>query len=137
MKRLQIIFALCITIALFTLHYCGGNVYSEAIKLNTQYVKLMETYLDNLNAADNAKEVANAMNTYADGLEKIWPRMKAFSDAHPELKNKDNQPDDLKASNKKAEELGRKMGSAFSKVIPYMEDANVQKAQERIAEIMR
>lgn len=119
------------------LNSCGGNIYSEAIKLNTQFVKLMETYLDDLNKSDSAKEVAKAINKYADGLEKIWPRMKAITDANPELKDKANLPEDVKESNKEAEAMGRKMASAFRKVMPHMRDPEVKKAQERLSKIMR
>jgi len=137
MKKLTVISILFLLFALYLFNGCGGDAYSEMIKLNTQFTKLMETYLGEIEKADNANAVAKAMNKCADGMEKVWPKMKAFSEAHPELKDSKNQPDSLKKSNKEAEVLGRRMGSVYGKIMPYMQDENVRKAQERLMNIMQ
>ena len=128
---------MCLLIVLFLMNGCGGGKYSDAIKLNMEYIGLMETYIADLDKADNAKGVAKAMNRYADGLEKIWPQMKKISEKYPELKDKDNPPEELQASQKEAESVGQKMVGTYRKIMPYMGDPEVKKAQERISAIMQ
>jgi uncharacterized coiled-coil DUF342 family protein len=137
MKRKILSPVMCFLIVLFFMNGCGGSKYSDAIKLNVQYIGLMEMYIADLDKADNAKEVAKAINQYADGLEKIWPQMKKMSEKYPELKEKDNPPEELKASQKEAESVGRKMIGTYQKIMPYMGDPEVKEAQERISAIMQ
>ena len=80
--------------------------------------------------------MAKAMNSFADGLEILWPKMKELSEKYPELKDKNNPPEELKESQNKAEESGKKIVGTFMKVMPYMEDPEVQKAQQRLSAIM-
>ena len=124
-------------ILLVVLIGCGGSRYADVIKLNQEYIGLIETYVADIDKAGSAKAVAKAMNKYADGLEKVWPRMKAVSEKYPELKDKNNPPEEIKASQKEAESWGMKMGATFRKVMPYMSDPDVKKAQERISAIMQ
>lgn len=115
---------------------CGGGKYGDVLKLNQEYMDLMETYITDLEKADNTKEIAKAMNNFADGLEILMPKMKKLSEKYPELKDKDNPPEELKESQKEAEELGEKIVGSFMKIMPYMEDPEVQKAQQRLSMIM-
>ena len=116
---------------------CGGGKYADVIKLNQEYIGLLETYVADIDKAGNAQSVAKAMNKYADGLEKVWPRMKAVSEKYPELKDKENPPEELKASQQEAEAWSMKMGASFQKIMPYMNDPDVKKAQVRISAVMR
>ena len=47
-----------------------------------------------------------------------------------------NIPEELKESQKKAEALGQKMAGSMMKIMPYMNDPEVQKAQERMGAAM-
>ena len=85
-----------------------------------------------LDKADNAKDAAKAMNRFADGLEDIWPKMKEISKKYPELKDKDNPPEELKESQKKAGELAKKWRLIYE-AHAYMQDPEVQKAQKRLS----
>lgn len=136
MKKHVLVSIMCMAALLFLLNGCGGGKYADVIKLNQEYIGLVETYIADLDKAGNAKDVAKAMNRFADGLEKVWPRMEALSEKYPELEDRDNQPEELKASQQEAEALGMKMGGTFMKVMPYMEDPDVQKAQQRLSKIM-
>ena len=113
-----------------------GDKYSAANKMNERFIDLMELYVEDLNKADNAKEVAKAMNRYADSLEDLWPKMQELSEKYPELRDKDNPPEELKESQKRAEEVSRKMAGAMMKTMPYMRDPEVQKAQQRFGAVM-
>jgi len=52
------------------------------------------------------------------------------------LKDEDNQPEGLKPSQEKAEQLAKKMAGSFMKIMPYMGDTEVQAAQKRFSKAM-
>jgi len=114
---------------------CGGK-YSDAKKLNAEYVELVQVYMEDLDKADNAKAVAKAINRFADGMEGLWPKMQKLSEKYPELKDKKNPPEELQESQKAAQEMGVKMMGSMMKLMPYMNDPEVRKAQKRLQEAM-
>jgi len=133
-KNLLLPFLFVLVFSILQTH-CGSK-YSDAIKLNKEYADLMERYVAEIDKADDANKVATAMNRYADALEDLWPRMKQLSEKYPELKDIENQPEELKESQSRAEEMGKKIAGTFMKIMPYMEDPEVQKAQQRIFAVM-
>ncbi len=129
--------ALCLTLLTisFMIIGCGGK-YSEAEKLNKEYLALMEDYIANIDKADNAKDAATAMNRFADGMEDLMPKMRKLSEKYPELKDRSNPPEELKETQEKAEAMGQKMVGAMVKMMPYMMDPEVLNAQKRLGEAM-
>ncbi len=114
---------------------CAGK-YADVKKVNGRFVKVTEAYISDLDGADSAKDVAKAMNSYADEMEKIWPQMQKLNEKYPELRDQENPPKELVESKKQAEATGMKMAATFMKIMPYMNDPAVRKAQERQGEIM-
>lgn len=114
---------------------CAGK-YADVKKANADFVKITESYVADLEKAGDAKAVAKAMNKFADEMGKMWPKMQKLSEKYPELKDRDNPPEELKESQKAAEEVGKKMGATFMKIMPYMKDPEVVKAQKRLSEAM-
>ena len=96
----------------------------------------MQGYVDDLDKTESAKDAAKAINRFADGMEDLWPKMKALSEKYPELKDRNNVPEELKEMQAEAAEVGKKMGSSMMKLMPYMNDPDVQKAQKRLQELM-
>jgi hypothetical protein len=86
--------------------------------------------------AGSAKDVAKAMNRLAGGMEDIVPRMKKLSEKYPELTDRTGPPEELKESEKKVEEVSMKMVGTMMKIMPYMQDPEVQKAQKRLQDAM-
>lgn len=121
---------------LFLLVGCGGNKYADSIEVNQKFVQLMEDYVNTLETASSADQVAKAMNKFADGVEVLAPKIKALTEKYPELRDPENLPEALKASQEKAEELGKKMAGSFMKIMPFMRDPGVQAAQKRVAAAM-
>jgi len=136
MKKNILVSLLFIISAAFVIFGCGKDPSAEAVKLNKQLVTVMKTYISDMDKADNAGSVANAMNAYADGVEEILPELKDLYKRHPELQDTDKKPEEIKKIDEESEEIGRKMGAAFGKVMKYMDDEEVQKAQARIRKIM-
>ena len=135
MKRSVLVSILCVAVISLFLNGCAGK-YEDVKNVNTEFIKQTENYLDNLEKSDNPADVAKAMNNYADEMEKIWPEMQKIAEKYPELKDGENVPDELKDSQKQAEAMGKKMASAFRKIMPHMSDPEVQKAQQRLSSVM-
>jgi len=135
MKKSSWVMGLCLLAVMVLMSGCGGK-YADVKKMNTEFVGITEGYVADLEKADSAKEVAKAMNRYADKLEKIWPKMKKQAEKYPELKGGKNVPEELKETQEKSNAMGMKMAGTFMKVAPYMGDLEVSKAQERIGKIM-
>ncbi len=135
MRKTIFVPVLCFLAVAFLLNGCGGK-YADAKKLNEEYIELMETYTEEIEKAGSAKDVAKAMNRLADGLEKNWPKMQKLAEKYPELKDKNNPPEEMKASQERAKEVGKKMAGSFMKMMPYMNDPEVKKAQKRLSGAM-
>ena len=126
---------LCALAVLFLVAGCAGK-YADVKKVNKEYMGLVQGYVDDLDKTENAQDAAKAINRFADGMEDLWPKMKALSEKYPELKDRNNLPEELKEMQTEAAEVGKKMGGAMKKLMPYMQDPEVQKAQKRLQETM-
>lgn len=110
---------------------CGGGV-AEARRLQQQQGRAVEQYLAALDKADNAREVAAAINGFAADMERIAPRMKRLMDRHPEWKDPARRPKELQADDERARDTAAKMAGTLFRIMPYMGDPEVRKAQERL-----
>ena len=129
------VWLMCLLAGVVLMSGCAGK-YSDVKKLNAEFVDIMKSYVADLEKADSAKEMAKAMNSYADRLEKIWPKMQKQAEKYPELKGGGEMPEELKELQKESTEMGMSMAGTFMKIGPYMRDSEVMKAQERIGKIM-
>jgi len=109
--------------------------YSDAVKVNEQFVAAMEQYVQDLTSADSGATVAAAFNNYTDVMEKLVPQLKAMKEKYPELGNGE-VPEVMKPLAERAEQLGGKMAGAMMKIVPFMGDPSVQAAQQRMAQVM-
>ena len=133
-RILSLLFMLCLIPLIAA---CGGGKYADCIKLNEEFLELMENYVTSIEKSDSAKEIAAAINCFADGMEVLGPKMKKMSKKYPELKDINNHPEELKSSQKKSEEIGKKFAGSFMKVVPYMKDPEVRAAQTRFSKAMQ
>ncbi len=135
MKKGLVFLLMCILPAALLFAGCGGK-YSDVKKVNAEYVALVQRYVDDLEKVTNAKDAAKAIDRFVDGMQDLWPKMKALAKKYPELKDRNKAPEELKELQAKAQEMGRKMGAAMRKLMPYMQDPEVQKAQKRLQAVM-
>ena len=135
MKKGLFLPLLCALAVLLLIAGCAGK-YADAKKVNKEYMALIRGYIDDLDKTENAQDAAKAINRFADGMQDLWPKMKALSEKYPELRDRDNVPEELRELQAEAEEVAKKMGSAMRKLMPYMQDPEVQKAQKRLQETM-
>lgn len=115
---------------------CGGK-YSDAVKVNEDFLDAMTDYLNELDKADSSGKVADAMNAFADRMAVIGPEMKKISEKYPELKDENNQPEAFKKLRKKADDMQKKFAGSFMKTMQYMKDPEVRKAQQHLGEAMK
>jgi uncharacterized protein YjgD (DUF1641 family) len=128
------IFVLCI---LFLMVGCGGRTYSDYMEANKEFVQLMDEYVASLEKATSGKEITIAMNHFADGMEVLGPKMKAMEKKYAELDDVNNQPEQVRLSLQKAEEVAKKYPVSFSKIMPYMKEPEVQEAFKRVVKAMK
>ncbi len=126
---------MCLLALSFVIFGCKDK-YAEAKKLNLEYVSLVQEYIDELDKAESAQDVAKAMDKFAEGQADIFPKMVELAEKYPELKDRKNPPEELKESQKEAEEMGKKMVGTMVKIMPYMKDPEVREAQKRLQEAM-
>ena len=136
MKSYDSIWTLCLLMSLLLLNGCGDKKYADVKELNEDVAKVMDEYVAELEKSDNAQDVAKAINRFSDKMEALMPKMKKLAGKYPELQDKSNVPEELKESQKKAEALGQKIAGSMMKIMPYMNDPEVQKAQERMSAAM-
>lgn len=133
-KTIIVLFVSLLTMS-FLLIGCSDK-YSDMEKVSEEYIALMEGYIADLDKIGNAKDAVKAMNKFTDGMEDLLPRMQKLSEKYPELKDTSNPPEELKETQERAGEIGLKMAGSMMKLMPYMMDPEVQKAQNRLSTIM-
>ena len=134
MKKIAVL-SLCLVMLTSVLVGCAGK-YADVKRVNAQFVRTTEEYIAKLEKADSAARVAQAMNSYADEMEKVWPRMQKAAERYPELKNRSDPPKGLEECQRESEAIGKQMAGTFMKIMPYISDPEVARAQERLAKIM-
>ncbi len=122
----------CFLVSLFLLNGCGGKKYADAKEFNEEVIKVMDEYVAQIDSSENASDVAKAMNSLSDKMEALAPRMKKLAEKYPELEDTANPPEELKELQEEAQAVGQKMAGSMMKIMPYMSDPEVQKAQERM-----
>ncbi|NQU39920.1 MAG: hypothetical protein HQ523_08220 [Lentisphaerae bacterium] len=134
MKK-NIVPIVCLLLATYLVGGCAGK-YADVKKASSKFTKTTEAYVAELDKASDAKSVAKAINSYADAMEKIMPDMQRLSEKYPEMKGNGTPPKGLEEVKAEAEAAGRKMAGSFMKLMPYMNDPEVRKAQERLGAVM-
>ena len=115
---------------------CGGK-YDDAVKVNEDFIEIMEEYGKNIDDAKNAEEIVAAMDKFAEGIGELAPRMKAIKEKYPDLGTKQDLPEELKVSQKEMAKVGTKMTRSFMKIAEYMTNPDVLAAQMRIGQAMQ
>lgn len=116
---------------------CGGSGdYDEVVAVNTKFIDAMETYLEDVDGADSASDMADAIDAYAEKIEEIAPQLKAVVAKFPELKDNSKVPEELKALQERSAAMAKKIPASIMKSMKYMKDSEVQEAQNRLQQAM-
>ena len=125
-------------VALLSIIGCGGSGgdQSDAVKVNMKFVDAMETYMNDIDKADSPSAVVDAIDAYAREIESLAPELKAIAAKHPEWKDMDKVPEELKPIQDKARKIAAQIPATVVKTMKYMMDAQVQEAHMRLQEAM-
>lgn len=133
--RAKLISGMILVGVVVSLIACGGK-YGDAEKAYTEFADAMESYLQELEKADDAASMTVAINAFADDMEELTPQMKKLNTKYPELKDPNNIPEKLQPIKERSDEMAMQMAGTFMKVMPHMKDAEVRAAFERLGKIM-
>ncbi len=114
---------------------CGGK-YDDVIAVNEQFVAAMEDFSSAMETVKDSGEAAAALNEMAEAVEELAPRMQELSKKYPELRNSEEVPEELEAVRAESEAAGQRFSQSMMKLMGYMEDPEVQKAQMRLSQAM-
>ena len=60
---------------IFILIGCGGK-YDDVVEVNNEFIDAMEEYVEELDSASSAKDVATVINRYAEKISALAPKLK-------------------------------------------------------------
>jgi hypothetical protein len=116
---------------------CGGGKYAEVKKVMKETNAATAEATAALEKATTGKEVAAALDTYTNAMEKQLPKMKELSAKYPELKDP-NPPEELKPLQQESVTIGTKFGQTMTtQMMKYMNDPDVKKAMDRMGKVMQ
>ena len=130
------IMVFCSAVAILLLFSACGGKYDDAVAVNKKFVAAVEEYTSDMEKANDADTVADAINDFAAQVEKIVPEMKKISEKYPELKDPAQIPEELKESQAESEAVSMKMAGQMMKAFTYMGNEDVQAAQVRLQKAM-
>jgi len=114
----------------------AGDKYQEAREVYEEYVPALEHYLEAVDKVQKPHELAVAINEFADSMEKLAPKMKNLAEKYPDLQTEESTPPEYADLEKKSNALGERFAQSFMRIAPFMEDPEVEKANERLMEVM-
>ena len=116
---------------------CSGGKYAEAEKVMKKQADIGTAYVNDLESAKNAEDVATAINTYTDEMEKLIPDINKMMKELPEVRNLDTPPQELAEESAQVAEANEKIQKASRKLFQYITNPKVQKALERMSVVMQ
>lgn len=112
--------------------------YSDINDTLSELIKMQETYINAIQGAKSADDVAKAINDYADSFTQLRPKIEAFEGKYPELKESKEPPEELKDSFQKLEQSAMKLTLASRSISKdHISSPVVQKAIERLVKLSR
>jgi hypothetical protein len=116
---------------------CGSGKYANAKKVMKKQAEIGIAYVNALESADNASDVAKAINTYTDDMEKLIPDIKKMMKDLPEIQDPQSIPQELEEESAQVTEASAKIETASKKLFQYITTPEVQKALERMSMVMQ
>jgi hypothetical protein len=116
--------------------YAALGKYAEVGPVMDEFIGANEKFVESLDKAASAGDVASALDGVTATLTKIGPQMKAIGEKFPEFKTQDNPPAELKPFMDRLGAIMGKLMGAMTKAAPYMQDPKVVAAQAKYNEAM-
>jgi hypothetical protein len=114
-----------------------ADKYAEVRETVNTYIALLETFGTEIEAAQDAKAVAAAMNKLNDAMLNVAPKIKTMTVKFPELNDDATTPKELQPFMVKMTEIHPKMMAAMEKANQFSDDPGVKAAKAKFAEIQK
>lgn len=129
-----------VALSVFTIFFvagCGGAKYGDYKDVMNSQIDAMEKFVSSVEKAGSGKEIADALNAYADDMKQIMPKLNDLIRKYPEIMGGE-PPAELKDLLDKSGEASKKFARAMVKVsMKYARDPEVGKALRNIGESMK
>ncbi|MEZ5509919.1 MAG: hypothetical protein R3F47_08455 [Gammaproteobacteria bacterium] len=110
-----------------------SDATDDAADIIKQQAALMEHYVDAMESAKNADDVASAIEQYTDDMKVLIPQLKEFEQKY---QNADQEAlaAEVEKEMDRVEKAGQRLPAAMMKAATYMMDPKVQQAMTRMSE---
>jgi len=135
MHKFCVLMTAMVVAAAFTMAGCGNQYGDVEAVLDTE-IEVMSTFVEDMESAGDADDVAAAIRTYTDGMQALIPQLKEITQNYPDIASNDDVPDHIKAKADKVADLAGQLSGAVMKATSYMMDPEVQKAWENFGQVM-
>jgi hypothetical protein len=118
---------------------CGKtDKYADLKKWFADMCEAMEMNINNIEKAENARDIAASMIKNAESLKPLLAKRRELEKRFPEMNNIKNPPGEIEKEIKRFQELNNKSQSPeiMSKIIRHYADPEVIKAKKAFAEIL-
>ncbi len=136
MKHVRLMLAAgMLVLSMILIMACGSDKHRDARVLMTDQAKVTEEYINSLEKAQDADEVAAAINQYTDGLKEMVPRIRAFREKYPNFSawaSGGEAPEELQQEVERLNKATEKIQAATMKMMKYMMSPEVQEAMKNM-----
>ncbi len=134
MKRIASIMAV-FAVTGFLMFGCGSTPGDDAADVIRMHGDVTEQFVNSLEKAHSAQDVAGAVDAYTAGMQELVPRLQSLNEKYPEYQD-GKIPKELEKEAKRLEDLAARMSASMMKIASYMMDPAVQKAMENMGDEM-
>jgi len=110
--------------------------YEDAKAVLTDLAVLTEAFVENMDQVDEPKDVAKALDAFAESMKELVPRINEIRKKYPELDDEDTHPEELKPLLQRVDKDFQMMMKAYTKVNANIEDPAVEEADAKFKEVM-
>jgi hypothetical protein len=116
--------------------YDEETKYADAKTVLENLAASLETFVEEMDRAENSKTVARVLDGMAEGMKELLPEINAIREKYPELKSEDTHPEELKPLLQRIDKDFRAMMKSYGKVKEHIDDPAVKAADEKYKEVM-
>ncbi len=137
-KRIILISTLVAVLVLTTVFVVMGQQktneepYGYARDTMEELVGIYQQFIDDVEEAETAQEIAEAIGKFTDSIEKIEPKLIEMEGRYPELGEMEELPELLEEVVFTLDSMGEAIMFSFYKILEYAEDPAVMAALERL-----
>jgi len=113
-----------------------GAKYADAKEVLDNLAELLETFVKDMDQADNAGSIAKALDGLADAMEELLPEVNEIRKKYPELDKEDTHPEELKPLLQRIDKDFQAMMKSYGKVREHIKNPAVKAADDKYKKVM-